>query len=301
MIILPLLFLFAPAPPIETADEIMARVAENQNRAQEMRTAFVYHQNVMIRMNRSNGKLAREEYSEFTVTPTPQGINKERTLFRGKYLDHGKEVAFDKPGFEHKNVDIDADLANDLVKDFTDDRKSRDGIDHDLFPLRSAEQRKYKFRLEGTEDYRGTPVYRITFVPKIPLRSSSLYFLGASMDDDNDRATWAGEVLVDRQEYQPVLITTWMAAKVPVVIKTLLGTNVQQLGFKVTYRKFDEGLWFPVSYGGEFKLRALFLYARNIGVSLQNSGFQRAKVESKISFNNLAYLLSSLSPWSAVW
>jgi hypothetical protein len=290
MTLLPLLFLFAQAPPTETADAIMARVAENQNRAQEMRTAFVYRQNVMIRMNRSNGKLAREEYSEFTVSPTPQGINKERTLFRGKYLDHGKEVAFDKPGLEHKNVDIDAELANELIEDFTNHRKSRDGIDHDLFPLRSEEQRKYKFRLEGAEDYRGTPVYRITFVPK-----------RASIDDDKDGSVWAGEVLVDRQEYQPVLISTWMAAKIPVVIKTLLGTNVQKMGFKVTYRKFDEGLWFPVTYGGEFKLRALFLYARNIGVSMQNSGFQRATVESKISFNNLAYLLNSLAPWSAAW
>jgi hypothetical protein len=58
------------------------------------------------------------------------------------------------------------------------------------------------------------------------------------------------------------------------------------MGFEVTYLKFDEGLWFPVTYGGEFKLRALFLYARTIGVSMQNSGFQRAVVDSKVTFNN---------------
>lgn len=290
MIVLPVLFLLAADAPAGTADAIMARVAENQNRAEEMRTAFVFHQNVMVRMNRPNGKLAREEYSEYTVTPTPKGIQKERTLFRGRYMDHGKEVEFDRPRYEHKTVDVDAELTDSLADTFTNDRKSRDGIDHNLFPLTSRQQRKYKFRLEGSEDYRGVPVYRITFVPK-----------KASIDDDNDGALWAGEVLVERDEYQPVLITTWMAARVPVLIKTLLGTNLQQLGFKVTYQKFDEGLWFPVTYGGEFKLKALFLYACRIGVSMRNSGFQRAVVESKVSFDTLPYLLSSFGLWSGVW
>lgn len=216
-----LLFAQAAAQP-ETADSIMARVAENQRRAQEMRTAFTYHQSVMIRFNRSNGKLAREEYHEFNVTPTPRGFKKEETLFRGKYAEHGKEIAFDTPGYEHKNLDLDANLANDLLNDFTNDKKSRDGIDKDLFPLRPKQQKKYNFRLEGTEEYRGTPVYRITFVPKKP----------GLDDDDPDTSVWAGEVLVDRAEYQPVLITTHMAAKVPMLVKTLLGTNVQQIGFK---------------------------------------------------------------------
>ena len=270
MIFLQLVVFVAAQPPSETADAIMARVAENQNRAEQMRTAFVYHQSVMIRMNRANGKLAREEASEFIVTPTPNGVKKERTVFHGKYLAHGKEVDFDEPGYRYKGVDIDADLGSSLLDAYVNDPKSRDGIDHHLFPLTAKQQRKYSFRLEGTEEYRGVSVYRITFAPVKP-----------SIDDDE---MWAGEVLVDRQEYQPVLITTWMAAKVPIVIRTLLGTNLQQLGFKVAYKKFDAGLWFPVTYGGEFKLRALFMYARRIGVSLQNSGFQRAVVDSKISF-----------------
>lgn len=276
MMILVLLLLIAAGTEPETADDIMTRVAGNQDRSQQMRTAFVYHQNVLVRLTRSNGKLAREEYSEYTVTPTPTGTRKEQTLFRGKYMENGKVIEFDRNGYEHKNVDIDADLARDLAKDLTSDKHSRDGIAHDLFPLRSKQLRKYLFKLEGTEDYRGTPVYRITFVPKRP-----------SIDDDAEGGIWAGEVLVHRQEFQPVLITTRMAAKIPLAVKTLLGTDVQQLGFKVTYQRFDEGLWFPVACGGEFKLKALFLYARRVGISLQNSGFQRAKVESKVNFTEL--------------
>lgn len=264
----------------------MLRVALNQDRDQEMRTAFVYHQNILVRLHRANGKFAREEYGEFTVTPAPKGITRERTLFRGKYVDHGKEIEFDQPGFEHKSIDIDADFAKSLMEDFGNDKESRDGVDHDCFPLTSKEQSKYKFHLEGTEDYRGTPVYRVTFAPR---KKPSIY-------DDDDNGSWAGEVLVDRNEFQPVLVTSKLAFKIPAWVKVLFGTNVQQLGFKVTYKKFDEGLWFPVTYGGEFKLKALFFYSRRVGMSMQNSDFQRAVVNSKVSYAGAPGLLGLVIP-----
>ena len=56
----------------EPADLIMARVAPNQDRAQQTRSAFVYHQSMLIRFQRSNHKLAREEQREYVVTPTEQ-------------------------------------------------------------------------------------------------------------------------------------------------------------------------------------------------------------------------------------
>lgn len=284
MIAAPVWFILS-ALPATTADQIMFRVALNQDRDQQMRSAFIYKQNVLVRLQRGNGKLAREEYGEFTVTPAAKGVTREQTLFRGKYVAHGKEIPFDTPGFEHKGIDIDADFAKSLLDGFGNDKESRDGVDHDSFPLTSREQPKYKFRLEGVEDYRGNSVYRITFEPK---RKPSIY------DDEN--GAWAGEVLVDRGEFQPVLITSHLAFNVPGWIKVMLGTNVQHLGFKVTYKKFDEGLWFPVTYGGEFKLKAVFLYTRRVGLSLQNSGFQRAVVNSKVSFGDFPSMISWLIP-----
>ena len=272
---IPVLLLFVAGVVPETAGDIMARVADNQNRAEEIRTAFVYHQDVLVRIKRTNGKLAREEYGEYTVTPTEKGTKRERTLFKGKYVDGGKEVEFHKPGYEHKNVDIDGDLAGSLLDSFGGDKKSRDGIDRDLFPLTSHQQRRYNFRLEGTEEYKGMPVYRITFSPK---KTPNI------LDDDDNDESWKGEVLVHCHEYQPVLVTTTLAAKIPLVVKTVLGTDIKHLGFKVTYQKFDEGVWFPVAYGGEFKVKALFFYSRNIGLSMHNSGFQKAHVDSKVTF-----------------
>jgi len=286
VILVPVWFLLSLAPP-KTAEGIMARVAVNQDRAQEMRTAYVYHQSAMIRLQRSNGKLAREEYSEFTVTPTPKGIKKERTLFRGKYVAHNKEIAFDQPGFEYKSVDIDADLGRSLLDDFTDEKDARDGIAHDLFPLTSAEQSKYDFRLDGTEDYRGTAVYRITFAPR---KQRPGAVVGG---EGEEQGSWQGEVLVDQKEYQPVLVISSLAEKIPAWVKVVLGTNVEHLGFKVSYQKFDDRLWFPVTYGGEFKIKALFLYSRRIGISLQNSGFQRAMVNTTVTYGGFPWLLMS--------
>ncbi len=68
------------------------------------------------------------------------------------------------------------------------------------------------------------------------------------------------------------------------MVKTVFGTNLQQIGFKVSYGKFDDDLWFPVNYSGEMKVRLLFVYARTISMGLQNSGFQKADVKSAIVF-----------------
>jgi hypothetical protein len=64
----------------------------------------------------------------------------------------------------------------------------------------------------------------------------------------------------------------------------MLGTDVPGLGFNVEYRRFDDGVWFPVSFGTEFRLRAVFFINRDIIVSLENSGFRRASVESAIDY-----------------
>lgn len=244
-----------------TADEIMARVAENQERAQKLRSEFVYQQKLLIRLRDGKGKLVREEADEYAVTPIADGTRKELTASR----------KFGRPG---KLAEGDAELVDDLRDDLTNDQKAKDGLGRKLFPLTAQEQRKYKFQLAGEEVHRGLPVYRITFQPKEK---------GEDISCDDD--PWVGEALVSRDDYQPVLITTEMAHKVPLLVRTMLGTNLHGLGFSVRYQKFDESLWFPVSYGTEFRVRALFFYNRSIVVSLENTGFRRAKIDSVISFD----------------
>lgn len=273
MRLLPLLLISLAASPAlaeePTVDQIMSRVAANQARAQEMRRAFIYNQKVLARFHRTNGKLTREEKSEFLVTPTPGGIDKKLTHFEGKVDRNGKFVAYDQPGKEFKDLDIDGDLMRDMVKDMTADKESKDGLAHDMFPLTAKEQDKYIYTLDGKDVYHGRPIYRIGFRPK----------------PHTEDADWKGEALIDAAECQPVMVSTSFATHIPMAVKVLLGTDIKGLGFTVTYEKFDDGLWFPVSYGGEFHIRAVFFYARNMSINMVNSGFTRAKVSSKIAYD----------------
>ena len=87
-------------------------------------------------------------------------------------------------------------------------------------------------------------------------------------------------------DYQPVVVTTHLARGIPFWVKTLLGTDVTHLGFKVEYEKFEDNLWFPVEYGGEFKLKALFFYKRNMAIALHNHGFQRSSVTTVLTYDD---------------
>jgi hypothetical protein len=232
---------------------------------------------VLVRMKRADGKLAREEDREYTVTPDATGVKREMVHFAGKYGADGTEITYSEPIEHHvgphEGGGIDADVVDSLARDFGNDDKSRDGINHDLFPLTAKKQRHYVFSLTGVEKYHDRAVFRITFEPR-----------KKGVADDDDGTPWAGEVLVDKADLTPVLITTHLARGVPVPVKILLGTNIQQLGFKVTYGKFDDNLWFPINYSGELKIRVLFLYARTISLGMVNSDFQKADVKSTIVF-----------------
>ena len=212
----------------------MVRVGANQQSARDARANYVYRQEQTIRMRRGNGKMAREQHAEYVVTPGKQGGEKQLAKFQGKYEFKGKYVPYDNPDFRYRDLDIDGDLIHDMAQDMMNDEKSRDGIGQDLFPLTAGEQKKYDFRLVGTEIYRGRSVYRVAFDPR------------KGSEDDGD---WKGEALIDAREYQPVLVTTSLAEKIPALVKVLLGTDIKGLGFSVTYQRFGDGVWFPVSYG----------------------------------------------------
>ena len=249
---------------------IMALVGENQERASDLRKEFTFHQKQLLRLNRGGGRIAREEKREYDVSPGRHTVSKELVHFEGRYDYKGKYVAYDRPGYKYKDMDIDGELIDGLSKDLTDDRHSRDGISCDLFPLTAGQQHKYNFKLLGKESHRGRDVYRVAFEPK--------------PHQDFDEAAWKGEALIDAAEYQPVSVHTKLALKIPLAVKTLLGTDLKGLGFSVTYQKFEEGVWFPVSYGGEFEVRAVFFYKRTISVNMVNSDFRRTNVTSNVTY-----------------
>lgn len=273
-----LLLAFAAAvawaqPP--SIDDIMRRVALNQAKSQDLRTSYLYRQKQVLKAVRGNGKTAREEHREYDIAPKVRGNATKLVSFDGKYEQHGRFIPYSKPGYQYKGTDIDGQILDDFSKDMMRDGKSRDGIDHSLFPMTYHQQLKYNFKLVGQETYRGRPVYRVSFEPKKK----------PGFDDlDDNGAAWKGEALIDADEYQPVNVHTDLAWKAPLWLKTALGTNFRGVGFNVTYQKFADGLWFPVSYGGEFEIRAVFFYKRTFTVAMTNSDFRHTDVTSNVAY-----------------
>ena len=257
----------AQTPAVQT---IMENVGRNQAQTVALRQEFTFHQRQLLKMNRGNGKVAREEHREYDITPNGLGVRKELIRFEGKYEYKGKYVTYDRPGYNYKDMDIDGDLIDDLSNDMTNDKSSRDGIGANLFPLTTEEQYKYNFKLLAAEKYRGRDVYRVSFEPK--------------PHQDFDEAAWKGEAMIDAAEFQPVSVHSKLALKIPKAVKVLLGTDIKGLGFAVTYQKFEDGVWFPVSYGGEFEVRAVFFYKRTISVNMTNTDFHRTDVKSNVTY-----------------
>lgn len=260
---------FAQTASLPGLDEVLRRLAENQDKAVGARLSIVYTQEIRTRSFRGGGKLAREEKRRYTVTPTATSTEKKLDFIEGHYEKHGKLIPYTDPKFR-KELDSDGSLVETLTDFSVNDKNSRDGIPEDLFPLTAREQAHYNYRLAGTQKVNGVEAIRLEFEPK----------------KGDDGRSWAGEALVDPVEFQPIRVVTKLAFNIPWAVKVILGTNIRQLGFTVTYRKVAEGVWFPVSYGTEFHLRVLFGYARTIVQSLDNRDFRRASAESSIQFES---------------
>lgn len=252
-----------PAVEPLTADAIMARVAENQDRSESLRKEFVYRQHIHILTHKPGGRMMREETADYDVTPMPDGTEKKLTSLTGRYWQKGKYETFSGEPVPQEDS-LDGGLVKDFRNDLADD-KSKDGLGKDLFPLTSEEQKKYAFQLLGEETQDGRRVYHIGFRPK-----------------DKDEITWAGEAYIDASEFEPVRVFTKLSRRIPFMIRTLLGTDVPGIGFNVVYQRQEGGVWFPATFGTEFRIRAVFFINREVSISLDNSGFERTHVKSTI-------------------
>ena len=251
--------------PSPTANQIMERVAGNQDRSQDLRRHYIYKQHVVVVSRKTNGKLMQEEASDYLVVPEPQGSTKKLARIAGRYWQKHEYVSYSGLQTSHDGS-LDGDLVSDLRDDLVNERHTKDGLAADLFPLTTKEQEKYRFNLLGEQAVRGRKVYRIGFWPK------------------NSDIVWKGEALIDADEFQPVTIFTRLARRVPFWVRTALGTDFPELGFSVTYSRQPDGVWFPVSFGTEFRLRAVFFIHRDITISLRNTDFEKTHVDSVIHY-----------------
>ncbi len=186
-----------PANAPLTADAIMARVAANQDRSEELRKQYVYRQHTHILTHRpKGGRLLLEETADYDVVPTPDGTQKELKLLTGRYWSKGKYETFQgEPVPEAESLD------GSLIHDFREDlsnEKTKDGPAKDLFPLTTEGQKDYNFTLLGQEMQEGRSVYHIGFRTK-----------------DKNNISWAGEAYIDAAEFQPVRVFTKLSRRIP--------------------------------------------------------------------------------------
>lgn len=257
--------LFAGAPP--TALEIMQRAAANMDRAQSARALYVYDQNVFVRMKRANGKVAREESRAYVVVPAERGAKRKLVRLDGKVIEGKREIAYSDANFRVKKMDIDGELTDSFAHDLLWSRHGK----IDWFPIHKSNLNQYSFTLQGEERYRDYDVYQISYRQ-------------IKDDDDGDPGCWTGEALIERSQFEPVLLTSQLDCKVPLAVKTLLGINVHHIGAKITFRRFEDDVWFPVSCGGEMKLRIFFMYSRTIAFSASAANFRKTDVRSSVQF-----------------
>ena len=247
-----------------TANAIMAHVAVNQDRAENLRKEYVYKQHLRIVTRKPNSRLMREETADYRVIPSPDGTTKDLLLLTGRYWHKGRYVDFKGEPVPEPDS-LDGDLINNFREDLNNDR-SKDGLARNLFPLTTDEQKDYQFHLIGQEMFEGRSTYHLGFSPK-----------------DKDEMTWAGEAFIDATDFQPILVFTKLSRRMPFVVRTAMGTDLPGIGFTVHYKRQDDGVWFPTSFGTEFRLRALFFINRQISMSLENTAFEHTHVESKIT------------------
>lgn len=264
-----------------TADEIMARVAGNQDHAEAERVHYVYVQHAHV-VSRRGKTVMCEEVTDSRMTPTDTGSHAELLKLDGRMLIKHGYVAYTTLRDVHQdgktkvengsdsvsvtigNDDTDRDLVENMRSNLTDD-KSKDGINRELFPLTTAGQNAYLFHLTGRERMNGRDVFHIEFRPK-----------------DKSEFGWKGDAFIDSTAYQPVVVSTAMARKIPIAVRTLLGTSVPGLGFTIVYAPQPDGVWFPVSLGTEFKLHVLFFFSRQIIIDAQNRSFEKTHVNTRM-------------------
>lgn len=254
----------APDAAPLTVDAIMARVAANQDRTELARKQYVYQQHIHVITKKTNGKLMREEITDYHMVPQADKTQRQLEKLTGKYWGKGKYVEFS--GEPAPNEDsLDASLVNDLREDLVEP-KSRDGIGQNLVPFATEKLSKYVFHLVDRETFQGQDAYHVSFTPA----------------DKND-IDWAGEAYIEATDFEPIYAYTKLSRKLPFAVRTLLGTDLPGVGYSLHYEKQPGGVWFPKTYGTEFTLHVLFFFNREVMVSLDNKNFQQTHVETKIT------------------
>src|SRR5208282_5518237 len=100
------------AEPLK-ADDIMVRVAANQDRSESLRKEYVYKQHIHIATHKPKTRMMREENAYYDVSSLPDGAQRKLKSLTGRYWNKDKYVDF-QGGPAPEAGGTDADLIHNL-------------------------------------------------------------------------------------------------------------------------------------------------------------------------------------------
>ena len=296
--------LVSAAQELPDAMAIMKKVAANTASATEARRQYIYHQRVRASLLQGNGQIVCRESRDYTVIPQEATTEKQLTAFSGECREGRKMVPYARVNADDDRKAHGADGGraemSGVIDELADDRKSRDGIPRQLFPLGPGEVEHYRFSLKGQTTVKGRRAYDLTFEPAARRgvcidagdeKSGTAVHVDLHGESDDAKTAecrpWKGEVWIDAEDYQPIRIDTQLYKGVPWGVRVFMGINIRNLGFSLTYDRVAPGVWFPATYGTEFRIVVFWGYKRTITLSMENTGFQKTDAQSTIRFEPL--------------
>jgi len=77
-------------------------------------------------------------------------------------------------------------------------------------------------------------------------------------------------------------VFTKLTGNIPLLVRTMW-FDLPGFGFSVDYKRQENGVWFPSSFGTEFRVHTgpVFFFNRDVAISVSNSAFERTNVGQK--------------------
>ena len=113
------------SPPL-SADQIMARVAANQDRSEAERTHYIYLQHIRMVSRKTGGKVMCEEITDSRVSPQQKGSQQQLLKLDGRHWQKGRYVEYSTLQ-QHEDTEP---KPND--KEATSEKDDLEGMDIDL-------------------------------------------------------------------------------------------------------------------------------------------------------------------------
>ena len=244
----------------------MAKVAANQDRSEQARKQYVYRQHIHVVTRKTNGKLMREETTDYQMVPQADKTHRQLEKLTGKYWDKHKYIEFSgEPCPRHGQP------------------RCRPGQGHARRPDRTEVERRIRAEPVSVFDEEAARLHASSW---LVVRRSKDTMPTASALRRPTRAEydWAGEAYIDAADFEPIYVYTKLSRKLPFAVQNACWAPTFRASDTACVTKSSRAeCGFRRLTAPSLRLHVLFFLNREMMVSLDNKDFQQTHVETKIT------------------